>query len=106
VTIAPLTTSIDVDVTSTAMLVWDDASPAAQTRVAGSVHPSSGPVSSELAVAMHEMTAAAAERLASTATRFEAVVQTQHATRFSHSQPQQQQWQQQHQWQHQQQQQQ
>jgi hypothetical protein len=80
VTIAPLITSVDVDVTDTALLVLDDASTAAHTLVADSVHPSSGPVSSELAVAMQAMTAAA-ERLASESTRIEAAVQTQRCER-------------------------
>jgi hypothetical protein len=47
VTIAPRTTSVNLDVTNTALLVLDDASPAAHTRVADSVHPSNGPFSSE-----------------------------------------------------------
>jgi hypothetical protein len=76
VTIAPPITSVDVDVTNTPPVVLDNASPAAHTRAADSVHPLSGAVSSELAVAMQAMTAAA-EQLAAAATRIEAAVQTQ-----------------------------
>jgi hypothetical protein len=77
-------TSFDVDVTYTALL--DDASLAAHTPVADSVHPSSGPFSSEFAVVMQAMTAAA-ERLAVVTYRTEAAVQVQQAERPQRPQP-------------------
>jgi hypothetical protein len=66
---SPLTTSVGVDLIATTGLVVDDPAPAADIRVATST-------SSELAVAMQAMTAAA-EQLAAAATRIEAAVQTQ-----------------------------
>jgi hypothetical protein len=73
--IASPVTSVNVDMTDTSRSVAEDAPPAADASVTNSLHPSSS-VPSELAIAMQAMTAAA-ERLATAATRIEAAVLTQ-----------------------------
>jgi hypothetical protein len=70
---APLTPSVDVDMTGTTLLAVDSAAPVGDT---GASQSPSSPDPSELAAAMQAMTAAA-ERLASAAARIEAAVQTQ-----------------------------
>jgi hypothetical protein len=78
--IAPPVTSVDVDMPDTSRLAVDSAASVRDTGAGStSLFPSS-PDSSELAVAIQAMTAAA-ERLASAATRIEAAVQQQHVAR-------------------------
>jgi hypothetical protein len=60
---APSITSVDIDMTDTTLLAVDSAAPAAHTRAADNVSPSSGADSPQLTVAIQAMTAAA-ERLA------------------------------------------
>jgi hypothetical protein len=79
ISIAPPVTSVGVGLTVTSRSVAEDAPPAADANVTNSLQPSS-PVSSELAIAMQAVTAAA-ERLASAATRIEAAVLTQRIER-------------------------
>jgi hypothetical protein len=76
---APPVISVDVDMTDTSRTVIEDALPAADASETPSLQPSS-PVSSELAIAVQAMTAAA-ERLASAASRIEAAVETQRVAR-------------------------
>jgi hypothetical protein len=77
VSTAPSIPSVDVNMTDTTRLSVDNAAPVGDT---GATQSPSSPDSSELAVAMQAMTAAA-ERLASAATRIEAAVQQQHVAR-------------------------
>jgi hypothetical protein len=74
----PSITSVDFDMPDTTRSVVDDAAPIA--RVGSTLQLPSNSDSSELAAAMQAMTAAA-ERLASAATRIEAAVQTQRVER-------------------------
>jgi hypothetical protein len=67
------TPSVDVDMTNTTLLAVDSAAPVGDT---GTSQSPSSPNPSEMAAAMQAMTAAA-DRLASAATRIEAAVQTQ-----------------------------
>jgi hypothetical protein len=76
---APSITSVDVDMTDTSRSVVEDAPPAADASETHSLQPSS-PVSSELSIAVQAMTAAA-ERLASAASRIEAAVEMQRIAR-------------------------
>jgi hypothetical protein len=73
---APSIPSVDVEMTDTTRLAVDNAAPVGDARAGSTSQLLSKPDSSELAVAMQAMTAAA-ERLASAATRIEAAVQTQ-----------------------------
>jgi hypothetical protein len=79
---APSTPSVDVDMTDTTRLSVDNAAPVGDT---GASQSPSSPDPSQLAAAMQAMTAAA-ERLASAATRIEAAVQTQHVARLQRPQ--------------------
>jgi hypothetical protein len=76
---APSITSVDVDMTDTTRLAIDNAAPIEDTR-AGSASQLPSSSAAELRAAMQAMTAAA-ERLASAATRIEAAVQQQHVAR-------------------------
>ena len=73
---APSFTSVEVDMTDTALLAIDSAAPVGDTGEGSTSQLSSSPDLSELAVVMQAMTAAA-ERLTSAATCIEAAVQTQ-----------------------------
>lgn len=70
---APSITNVDVEMTDTTRLTIDNAAPVGDTRAGSTSQVPSRPDPSELAVAMQAMTAAA-ERLASAATRIEAAV--------------------------------
>jgi uncharacterized protein with PIN domain len=77
---APSITRVDVDMTDTTRLAVDSAAPVGDTGAGSALQSPSSPDPSELAVAMHAMTAAA-ERLASAATRIEAAIHTQQVER-------------------------
>jgi hypothetical protein len=72
--------NVDFDMTDTTLLAVDNAALVGDSGAGGSTQLPSTSASAELAVAMQAMTAAA-ERLASSAIRIEAAVQTQHVAR-------------------------
>jgi Lamin-B receptor of TUDOR domain len=77
---APSITRVDVDMTDTTRLAVDSAAPVGDSGAGSTSQSPSSPDPSELAVAMHAMTAAA-ERLASAATRIETAIHTQRCER-------------------------
>jgi hypothetical protein len=98
----PSITNVDVDMTDTSRWAVDSAARVGDTGAGSTSQSPSSPVSSELAIAVQAMTAAA-ERLASAASRIEAAVETQRGARPQ--QPQQimsvsPNWQMQYYWQH------
>jgi uncharacterized protein with PIN domain len=77
---APSITRVDVHMTDTSRLAVDSAAPVGDTGAGSASQSPSSPDPSELAVAVHAITAAA-ERLASAATRIEAAIHTQRCER-------------------------
>jgi Lamin-B receptor of TUDOR domain len=73
---APSVTSVDVEMTDTSRWAVDSAARVGDTGAGSTSQSPSSPVSSELAIAVQAMTAAA-KRLASAASRIEAAVETQ-----------------------------